>query len=111
MKRVWMLCACASALWAGACSGGGGSLTTTPPPNTFSNSNLQGQYAFSMAGSDASTGTSVPFTRIGSFIADGKGDITGGTEDVNLTLGRKLQQQRQRARHVEFGRQHRHPDV
>jgi hypothetical protein len=87
MKRVLMLCACASALWAGACSGGGGSLTTPPPPNTFSNSNLQGQYAFSMAGSDASTGTAVPFTRIGSFIADGKGDITGGTEDVNLTLG------------------------
>jgi hypothetical protein len=88
MKRVLSAFVCAAALWAGACSGGGGSITTTPPPNLFSNSDLQGQYAFSMSGSavDQTTDTAVPFTRIGSFIADGKGDITGGTEDVNLIL-------------------------
>jgi hypothetical protein len=86
MKRVWSVFVCAAALWAGACSGGGGSITTTPPPNLFSNSDLQGQYAFSMSGSavDPTTGVPVPFTRIGSFIADGKGNITGGNEDVNL---------------------------
>jgi hypothetical protein len=33
---------------------------------------------------DQTTLTPVPFTRTGSFIADGKGNITGGTEDVNL---------------------------
>jgi hypothetical protein len=55
-----------------------------PPANTFSNSNLQGQYAFSMTGSDASSGTLVPFARVGSFIADGKGGISGGNEDVNI---------------------------
>jgi hypothetical protein len=84
MKRVLMLCVSAAALWTGACSGGGGSVTVPPPVNVFSNSNLQGQYAFSMTGTDASTGTDEPFTRIGSFIADGKGNITGGVEDVNI---------------------------
>jgi hypothetical protein len=33
---------------------------------------------------DQATEAVVPFTRIGSFIADGKGNITGGNEDVNL---------------------------
>jgi hypothetical protein len=89
MKRVWSVCICAAAaLWAGACSGGSSPITVPPPPNTFSNSNLQGQYAFSMSGTtvDQTTVTPVPFTRTGSFIADGKGNITGGTEDVNLIL-------------------------
>ena len=85
MKRAWMLCVGVAALWAGACNNSGGSSVGPPPPtNLFSNSNLQGQYAFSMTGTDASTGPELPFTRIGSFIADGKGGITGGTEDVNL---------------------------
>jgi len=41
-----------------------------------------------MSGSvnDSTTFTPVSFTRAGSFIADGKGNITGGTEDVNLIL-------------------------
>jgi len=87
MKRVLSVCvSVAAALWAGACSGGSTPVTVTPPPNIFSNSNLQGQYAFSMTGTtvDQTTGIGVPFTRTGSFIADGKGAITGGTEDVNL---------------------------
>jgi hypothetical protein len=89
MKRVLSVCVCAAAaLWAGACSGGGSSITPPPPPNQFSNSDLQGQYAFSMTGTavDLTTNIPVPFARVGSFIADGKGDITGGTEDVNLIL-------------------------
>ncbi|MGB9467205.1 MAG: hypothetical protein WBR10_19015, partial [Candidatus Acidiferrum sp.] len=55
-----------------------------PPVATFSNSDLQGQYAFSMTGTDASTNNLVPFTRVGSFIADGKGGILGGAEDINI---------------------------
>lgn len=89
MKRVLSVCVCvAAALWAGACSGGSSPVVVTPPPNVFSNSNLQGQYAFSMTGTaiDQTTGIPVPFTRTGSFLADGKGNITGGTEDVNLIL-------------------------
>lgn len=89
MKRGWSVLVCAAAaLWAGACSGGGGSTTTPPPPNLFSNGDLEGQYAFSMTGTaiDQTSGLQVPFARVGSFVADGKGNITSGTEDVNLVL-------------------------
>jgi len=90
MKRSLTLCLSAAAsLFAAACSGGGGSSVGPPPPNNgFSNNNLSGQYAFSMSGTavDQTTGTQAPYARVGSFIADGKGDITGGVEDVNLNL-------------------------
>jgi len=84
VKRLLALCAGVAALWAGACSGGGTVVPPPPPVNQFSNSDLQGQYAFSMTGTDASTGTLVPFVRVGSFIADGKGGISGGNEDINI---------------------------
>jgi hypothetical protein len=85
VKRALILCVCAAALWAGACSGGGGSVTPPPPPIGFSNSDLQGQYAFSMTGTTAtSSGAVQPFTRVGSFIADGKGNIANGAEDINV---------------------------
>jgi len=91
MKRGLLLCASLAALWASACSGGSGTVTPPPPPTgPFSNSSLQGQYAFSMSGSEiASSGltSSNLFTRIGSFTADGKGNITGGAEDINLVTG------------------------
>lgn len=87
MKRPSLLLVVAAGLWAGACSGGGTIPPPPPPPNNgFSNSSMQGQYAFSMSGTNASTGIFVPFARVGSFIADGKGNITGGVEDVNLNF-------------------------
>jgi hypothetical protein len=88
MKRslaLWL--SAAASLCAAACSGGGGGSIITPPPNNgFSNSNLDGQYAFSMSGTatDQTTLVQAPYARVGSFIADGKGDITGGVEDINL---------------------------
>lgn len=84
MKRLWFSSVSAAALWAAACGGGSSSIITPPPNNGFTPSSLQGQYAFSMSGTDASGAASVPFARIGSFIADGKGGITGGVEDVNI---------------------------
>lgn len=86
MKRGWILCASAAALWAAACNSGGTTITPPPPNNGFSNSNLSGQYAFSMSGTTFNTQTLVtePYVRVGSFIADGKGGISGGVEDVNV---------------------------
>src|SRR5262249_16511976 len=49
-----------------------------------SNASLKGQYAFSMSGQDGVTGSF--FARVGSFTADGNGNITGGIEDVNTAL-------------------------
>ncbi|HSC45336.1 MAG TPA: hypothetical protein VLC94_05880, partial [Candidatus Acidoferrum sp.] len=72
-------------LWTVACGGGGGSVPTPPPPTgNFSNASLKGQYAFSMSGEDGVTGSF--FARVGSFTADGNGNITAGIEDVNTAL-------------------------
>jgi hypothetical protein len=65
-----------------ACNGGGGSSVTPPPPQgNFSNASLKGQYTFIMSGSDATVGLSL--ARVGSFIADGAGNISMAIEDVN----------------------------
>ena len=91
MKRGLLLCASFAALWATACSGGGGTSIGPPPPTgPFSNESLNGQYAFSMTGSEIGSSlqtTSNLFTRVGSFSANGKGVITGGAEDINLVTG------------------------
>lgn len=61
-------------------SGGGG---TTGPSLTgsYSVASLNGNYAFSMSGTDNTQGLSI--ARIGSFHADGAGNITAAIEDVN----------------------------
>jgi len=62
---------------------GGSNITPPPPSGPFSNSSLKGQYAFSMSGVDVNAAY---IARVGSFTADGNGNITGGLEDV-LSLG------------------------
>jgi hypothetical protein len=59
-----------------ACGG-----TIKPPPlsGPYSNASLHGQYAFTMNGVDLNGAYSA---RVGSFTADGAGNITGGLEDV-----------------------------
>ena len=69
-------------LFAAACGGGGTTPTPPPPVGGFSVANLKGQYAFSMSGESGATGGF--FARVGSFSADGTGNITGGIEDVNI---------------------------
>jgi hypothetical protein len=49
----------------------------------FAPASLQGLYAFSLAGRNASG----PFFRAGSFKADGSGNITGGLEDIREGSG------------------------
>jgi len=79
-----LLLALSAAAFAAACSGGGSVPTPPPPTGGFSAANLKGQYAFSMSGQDGATGSF--FARIGSFTADGNGNITAGIEDVNTAL-------------------------
>ncbi|MCU1254126.1 MAG: hypothetical protein JWM83_425 [Candidatus Angelobacter sp.] len=65
---------------------GGSSRVTFPPPvGPFTNANLSGPFAFSYTGSDSSGFLAVA----GSFVADGAGNITSGTQDVNSGLGVK----------------------
>jgi hypothetical protein len=64
--------------------GSSGSSTPPPPPATgnFTNASLQGTYSFSMSGADASANPGAFLARVGSFTADGKGNITAGMEDL-----------------------------
>ncbi|MGB7849028.1 MAG: hypothetical protein WBL63_25670 [Candidatus Acidiferrum sp.] len=66
-----------------ACGGGGATIPPPPPAGGFTNASLKGQYAFSMSGVDLS---GAYISRVGSFTADGAGNISGGLEDV-LSLG------------------------
>jgi hypothetical protein len=88
-KRFLPLAAILLASLCAACSGGTAVVGPPPPPpaGTFSNASLKGQYAFLMSGTELCGGLSTPFTRAGSFTADGNGHITGGLEDVNVCTG------------------------
>ena len=79
MSRLALLLTICVAGFAAACSGGGSTPTPPPPVGGYSNSSLNGQYAFLMSGTDAGGF----FGRVGVFVADGAGHITGGIEDVN----------------------------
>jgi hypothetical protein len=67
-----------------ACGGGGISHVVTPPPSgSFTNSDLNGTYVFSVTGSDFNFAF---LTVVGTLTADGNGTITGGALDLNDPL-------------------------
>jgi len=86
-NRFALLATLCLATFVAACGGGGSTPTPPPPTGNFSNTSLKGQYAFFMSGTNLSTGF---FARIGSFTADGKGNITTGLEDVDVVNGPEL---------------------
>lgn len=84
MKRLLLFTAVAVASIAAACGGGGSTPPPPPPVGKFTNADLKGQYAFSMSGEDLNAAF---IARVGSFFADGNGNITQGLEDVNSVAG------------------------
>ena len=86
MNRIFLAGGLALGLYAAACGSGNSTSTPTPTPTptpqgTYSLASLSGTYAFSMSGTDNTAGLSI--SRIGSFHADGQGNITMAIEDVN----------------------------
>ncbi len=77
MKRLLSFSAIALAAFTGACSGGVGGPPPPTPTGNFSLASLNGSYAFQMSGTDINGNF---IARIGSFTADGKGNITAGIE-------------------------------
>src|SRR6478672_3503295 len=78
-KKHFLASLAAITLIAIAGCGGGGGVNFPPPQGGFTNSNLNGPFAFSYTGSDAGGFLAVA----GSFVADGAGHITSGTQDIN----------------------------
>jgi hypothetical protein len=76
-----------------ACGGGGGSNNppvNPPPSGSFSNSNLSGNYVFSVTGTAADSANDF-VTIMGTFTADGNGNIaSGGLLDQNSTASNGL---------------------
>jgi hypothetical protein len=74
-----------------ACGGGGSSNppVNPPPSGSFSNSNLSGNYVFSVTGT-ANDSANDFVTIMGVFTADGNGNITGGVLDQNSTANNGL---------------------
>lgn len=58
---------------------GGGVQTTTGNPSGFTNSSFKGAYSFAISGNNGGGF----FAVVGSVTADGNGNITGGTADIN----------------------------
>jgi hypothetical protein len=83
MKRLFGALIIAVAAWTAACSSGGGGTTLPPPVGGFGLNSLNGQYAFVTSGQSSTGGPTTLLARVGSFTADGAGNITGGIEDVN----------------------------
>lgn len=71
-------------LTAAGCGSGGSSLIHTT--GSFSNATLSGSYVYQIHGLATSNGTNfVPYREVGVFVADGNGNITGGSDDSSFT--------------------------
>lgn len=64
------------------CGSNGSGITNpvAPPSGSFSNSNLNGTYVFSVSGEDFN---GAPYALVGTFAANGSGGISGGAYDMN----------------------------
>src|SRR6266478_101905 len=83
MRRLIFPAIVVLALLTVSCGGSGSSFPTPPPPTgNFSSASLKGTYAFSMSGTDANANPGAFIARVGSFVADGSGNISMGMEDV-----------------------------
>jgi hypothetical protein len=83
MNRLLTAAVAAAGLWATACSGGHPIITPPPPSGNYTLASLSGTYAFTTSGEVFDGASFHSLSRVGSFVADGQGHITGGIEDVN----------------------------
>ena len=84
MNRVFTALVAAAALCIAACSSGGNAIMPPPPAGKYSTASLNGTYAFVTSGEaiTSSATSATPFSRTGSFTANGSGVIQGGVYDL-----------------------------
>jgi hypothetical protein len=79
MSRIVLLFALISVALCVACGSGSSSFK---PKGTFANASLTGQYVYQISGTDfRANAQGSQFREAGVFVADGNGNITGGTDD------------------------------
>lgn len=72
-------------LLATAGCGNNGSPTLVHTTGNFSNATLSGSYVYQVQGIASPNGVNlVPYRQVGVFVADGKGNITGGSDDSSF---------------------------
>ena len=87
MKKLFLVPILASLLFCMACgSGSSGSTPVGIGSGSFSSASLLGQYVYQIAGADLNN-NGAAYREAGVFIADGKGNITGGTDDFTEGSG------------------------
>jgi len=88
MKKLFWFPLLGSLVFCAACgSNNGGSTPVGVGAGAFSNASLKGQYVYRVAGVDLNN-NGAPYRESGVFVADGNGNITGGTDDFNeLSVG------------------------
>src|ERR1700730_4867151 len=79
-RALMALAAFTGLLMIAGCSSSG---LPTPNQSGFGNSSLTGTYVVSVSGLDVTSTTESNFALTGTITADGKGNITGGTVDIN----------------------------
>src|ERR1019366_2527050 len=87
MKNLGLFAAVLSLVFLAAC-GGGGPANPGPPAAGFTNASFSGSYVFTMTGQCAAVcPTASPTQSVGYMVADGNGNITSGSWDVNTGGG------------------------
>ncbi len=79
MKRLLLVFTLAFIVASAGCGGGSGHIGGPPPAGGFTNASFTGTYSFTIVGSN----TGGFFTIAGSVTANGSGNITSGTVDIN----------------------------
>lgn len=84
MNRLFTALVAAACLWIAACGSGGSTIAPPPPTGKYSTSSLNGTYAFVTSGEAIASGaiSATPFSRTGSFTANGSGVIQDGVYDL-----------------------------
>src|ERR1700679_1232299 len=81
-RRLFMALAAISGIFLTASCGNSSGLIP-PNNNGFSASSLSGTYVISISGTDVNQTTESFFAIVGTITADGNGNLTGGTVDIN----------------------------
>ena len=88
MKKLGLFAAILSLTFLAACGSGGGPANPGTGPSGFTNASFSGNYVFNLKGQCSSCSSGTPLVAAAGVVtADGKGNISAGSADVNFGGG------------------------